>query len=143
MLRHVSALALCMGTLAACQSATAPSRCSGVAEVGELHVVVSSAHGFYDVSLFVGDTLPLVAEVRPEVGASVDIWGGGGCKIHYGEALPAVIEWSSGNVSIATVTSSGLVRGVARGTATITARDASRGISARVEIGVSARAGDP
>lgn len=143
MLRLVSVLALCTGTLAACQSATAPSPCSGVAQEGELRVVVSPAYGFYDMSLFVGDTLPLVAEVRPEVGASVDIWGGGGCKIHYGEALPAVIEWSSGNVSIATVTSSGLVRGVARGTATITARDASRAISARVEIGVWARAGDP
>ena len=38
-------------------------------------------------TIFVGDTLPLVASVRPEVGASVDIWGGGGCKLHYGDAL--------------------------------------------------------
>ena len=144
MLRLVSALALCMGTLAACESATAPAPCSGLAEEGALRLLVEPAYGFYDLGpIFVGDTLPLVASVRPEVGASVDIWGGGGCKIHYGEALPGVIEWSSGNVSILTVTSTGLVRGVARGTATVTARDASRGISTRVEIGVWVRAGDP
>ncbi|HZO19124.1 MAG TPA: Ig-like domain-containing protein [Gemmatimonadaceae bacterium] len=140
MLRVVSALALCMGTLAACESATAPSRCAGVAEVGELHLLVEPAYGFYETgTIFVGDTLPLVASVRPEVGASVDIWGGGGCKLHYGDALPADIEWSSSDVRVATVTSTGLVRGVAGGTATITARDASRGMSKGVEIDVWVR----
>lgn len=145
MLRLVSALALCIGTLAACQSATAPAPCSGLAEKGALRLLVEPAYGFYDLGpIFVGDTLPLVAWVRPEVGSAVDIWGGGGCKILYGDALPAVIEWSSSHVSIATVTSGGLVRGVAGGTATITARDVSRGMSRGVEIAVWVRgAGGP
>lgn len=68
----------------------------------------------------VGATLSLVASPRDQNGS----------------AIAAAISWSSGSTSIATVNSSGVVTGVAPGTAIITA--ASGSVSANTTITVSA-----
>src|SRR5688572_22017544 len=100
---------------------TASDRCSDEGR-GALHVIVRSEYsseGWGEI-VFVGDTVPLFAELRPVVGSSVDVWGSGGCAPDYGDPLPATFEWSSADQRIATVTSSGVVRGVAEGTARVT-----------------------
>jgi hypothetical protein len=122
---------------------TASDRCSDEGR-GALHVIVRpdqyGSDGWGEI-VFVGDTLPLVAELRPVIGSSVDVWGSGGCTPDYGELLPATFEWSSADQRIATVTSSGVVRGVAEGIARVTARDRERGLSGGLDIHVWVRAG--
>jgi len=143
MSRSLSVLVL-FGSLAACDyRITEGDRCDGLAGVGELSVVIRPAYGFagWGEIVFVGDTLPLVASVQPVVGASVDIWGGGGCKTDYGDPVPADIEWSSADVKIATVSSNGVVRATSEGSVRITATDRTRGLSGGVEVAVWVRAG--
>lgn len=122
---------------------TASDRCSDEGR-GELHVIVRpeeySSDGWGE-TVFVGDTMPLVAELRPVVGSSVDVWGSGGCAPDYGDPLPATFEWFSADQRIATVTSSGVVRGVAEGTARVTAKAKERGLSGGLDIYVWVRAG--
>lgn len=121
---------------------TASDRCSDEG-TGELHVIVRpeafSSDGWGE-TVFVGDTLPLIAELRPVVGSSVDVWVSGGCAPDYGDPLPATFEWSSADQRIATVTSSGVVRAVAEGTARVTARARERGLSGGLDIYVWVRA---
>ena len=66
-----------------------------------------------------GNTLRLVAEAFDKDGSVVD---------------GAVFTWSSGNSSVATVDASGLVRGVAEGTATITASSGSAQGTAAITV---------
>jgi hypothetical protein len=121
---------------------TGPDHCSDEG-AGELHVVVRPAPGFLGLGamLFVGDTMPLLADVRPVLGYSVDIWGSGGCAPDYGDSVPATIEWSSADPRIATVSSTGVVRGVADGTVRITARARERGLESWLDVAVWVRAG--
>jgi Bacterial Ig-like domain (group 2) len=148
-MRHMTGVVVaCIGSLAGCyNSVTTPDlTCDAAYPLGELHVVISAAAGFFGTGeiVFVGDTLPLAAEVRPVTGASIDFWGSGTCQTNYGDPVPATIEWSSSDVRIATVSATGVVSGRQRGDATITARAAARNLSASHEIGVWVRgAGGP
>lgn len=143
-MRHRAGVAIaCIAGLVGCQTSTEPDfRCTGSVPVGELRVVIGRAPGFLgsDEIVFVGDTLPLTAQVRPAVGASTDVWGSGGCKTDYGEAVPATIEWSTSDARIATVSATGVVTGRQEGTAVITARDPSRSLATSREIAVWVRA---
>lgn len=145
MRRAVLILTFCVMSLAGCDyDLTGTDRCTGPSSPGELAVIIEPAYGFAswgDPTVFVGDTLPLVATVRPWIGSHTDVWGSGGCKPDFGEPLPATIEWSSSDVRIATVTQNGVVRGVRDGAATISARDATRGLVGGQEVGVWVRAG--
>jgi hypothetical protein len=136
-------LAVCLLSLPGCESPAAPGPCAGMVREGELHVVIGPPYGLfgYGETVFVGDTLSLTAEVRPGVGASIDFWGSGSCRIDYGDPIPAVIEWSSSDTRIATVSAAGVVRGRERGDAIITARAPARNITASREIGVWVRGG--
>lgn len=84
-------------------------------------VVVSPSAG----TIAPGDTLRLTAEAFDEDGRPV---------------LGAEFNWSSGDRSVATVDSSGLVRGVAAGEATITATAGSARGTARIAVASSDRA---
>jgi hypothetical protein len=132
-------------TLAACESSVAPERCAGLVREGELHVVIGPRPGLfgYGESVFVGDTLHLSAEVRPAVGASVDVWGTGGCAIEYGAPISATIEWSSGDPETATVGATGVVTGNQEGQAVITARAPAYSLTSSRTIYVLVRAGGP
>ena len=129
--------------LSACESPAAPERCAGMVREGELHVVIGPRPGTfgYGEIVFVGDTLPLSAEVRPAVGASIDFWGTGACAIDYGDPVPAVIEWSSSDARIATVNAMGVVRGRQEGEVVITARAPALSLSGSREIFVWVRGG--
>ena len=132
----------CIASLVGCETVTeADFRCTGSVPVGELRVVVGLAAGFFgnDDIVFVGDTLPLAAQVRPAVGASIDVWGNGGCKTDFGEPVPATIEWSTSDARIATVSATGVVTGRQEGTVAITARDPSRSLATFHEIAVWVR----
>ena len=149
-MRQIAGVAVaCIASLAGCyNSVTTPDmKCDPYFPLGELHVVISPAAGFVsgiDGVVFVGDTLPLAAEVRPVIGASIDFWGSGTCQTDYGAPVPAAIEWSSSDVRIATVSAVGVVLGRQRGDAIIAARAPARNISASREIGVWVRgAGGP
>jgi hypothetical protein len=128
-------------TLAACESPAAPERCAGLVREGELHVVIGPSPGLfgYGEIVFVGDTLHLSAEVRPAVGASIDFWGSGSCAIDYGDPIAAVIEWSSSDARIATVSGMGVVTGRQEGDVTITARAAAHNLTGSRTIGVWVR----
>lgn len=141
MRRVMGVLGLCLGSLGGCEkTVTFVDPCDEPIVMNELHVVINGAYGFFGIySIAAGDTLPLVAEVRPAIGSSLDFWGSGTCRTDYGDPVPATIEWSSSNVSVATVTSNGLVRGVGTGDATITARAPERGLFARYDISVWVR----
>ena len=144
MRRHASILAFCAVTLAGCDyDLTGTDRCTGPGTPGVLEMIIEPAYGFasWGPMVFVGDTLPLVATVRPWIGSSTDVFGSGGCKPDYGDPVPATIEWSSSDVRIATVTQNGVVRGVREGTATIRARDATRGLMGEQDVPVWVRAG--
>jgi uncharacterized protein YjdB len=108
---------------------------------GELHVVIGPRPGLfgYGEIVFVGDTLPLSAEVRPAVGASIDFWGTGGCAVDYGDPVPATIEWSSSDALTATVNATGVVAGEREGEVVITARAPAQNISGSREISVWVR----
>jgi Bacterial Ig-like domain (group 2) len=128
-------------TLVACENPTEPERCAGMVQEGELHVVIGPRPGLfgYGEIVFVGDTLPLSAEVRPAVGASIDFWGSGSCAIDYGDPIPAAIEWSSADASIATVNATGAVAGKREGEVVITARAPAQNISGSRDIYVWVR----
>ena len=145
MLRRPALVVVCMGILFGCESSTAPERCAGMVREGELHVVIGPAPGTfgYGEIVFVGDSLPLTAEVRPAVGASIDVWGSGSCRIDYGAPIAAAIEWSSSDASIATVNVNGVVRGRQAGDAVITARAPAHNLFGSREIAVWVRAGGP
>lgn len=108
---------------------------------GELHVVIGPRPGpfGYGEAVFVGDTLHLSAEVRPAVGASIDVWGTGSCAVDYGAPIPALIEWSSADARIATVTATGIVTGKQQGEVIVTARAPQQSISGSREIYVWVR----
>ena len=137
----------CIASLVGCDTFTEPDfRCTGSAPVGELRVVIGPEVGLFGVGaiVFVGDTLPLTAEVRPAVGASIDVWGSGGCKTHFGDPVPATIEWSTSDAHIGTVSATGVVTGRQEGAAVITAWDPSRSLATSREIAVWVRgAGGP
>src|SRR5688572_30202042 len=142
-MRHrAGAVIACIASLVGCDTFTEPDfRCTGSVPVGELRVVIGPEVGLFGVGaiVFVGDTLPLAAQVRPAVGASIDVWGSGGCKTDYGEAVPATIEWSTSDARIATVSATGVATGRQEGTVLITARDRSRGLAMSREIAVWVR----
>ena len=141
MLRRAALVVVWTGILVGCESSTAPERCAGIVREGELFVVIGPSTGLfgYGEIVFVGDSLPLTAEVRPAVGASVDVWGSGGCKIDFGDPIPADIEWSSSDARIATVNVNGVVRGLQAGDVTITARAPARNLAGSREIAVWVR----
>ena len=128
-------------TLVACENATEPERCAGMVQEGELHVVIGPRTGpfGYGEIVFVGDTLSLSAEVRPAVGASIDVWGTGSCAIDYGSPIAAAIEWSSSDALTATVNTTGAVAGKRAGEVVITARAPAQNISGSREIAVWVR----
>ena len=142
-MRHRAGVVIaCIASLVGCDTFTEPDfRCTGFVPLGELRVVIGQAAGFFgnDEIVFVGDTLPLTAQVRPAVGASTDVWGSGGCKTDYGEPVPATIEWSTSDARIGTVSATGIVTGRQEGTAVITARDPSRNLATSREIAVWVR----
>lgn len=89
--RAVCLLALCLGVMTGCDyGITGTDRCRDAFTKGELDVVIRPASGFsgFDASVFVGDTLRLVAYVQPITGGYTDVWGSGGCAPEYGEPLP-------------------------------------------------------
>jgi hypothetical protein len=139
-----AAICVCFLALAACESVIEPaSPCEGLVRAGELHVVIGPPVGIFGVneSVFVGDTLALSAEVRPAIGAYVDVWGSGGCKTEYGAVVAATIVWSSEDVQVATVDAGGRVVGRREGTATITARSLTHNLSGNRSVAVWVRAG--
>jgi hypothetical protein len=144
-MRRISGiLTVCIVTLTACESPTEPGRrCEGFVREGELHVVMQPNTGpfGYGETVAIGDTLLLTAEVRPAIGAYIDVWGSGACAIDFGDPVAAVIEWSSSDDRVATVSPTGAVVGRQQGNATITARAAAQGVSASREIGVWIRGG--
>lgn len=143
MRRAVCLVAVCLGVVTGCDfRITGTDRCSDAFPKGELDVVVRPAPGFSGLGeiVFVGDTLPLVARVQPITGGYTDVWGGGGCAPRYGEPLPATIVWSSADARIATVTSTGVVRGVAEGTVRITACAQELGLEGGLDVAVWVRA---
>jgi len=145
MLQRVALVVVGLGILLGCESSTAPEPCAGMVREGELYVVIGPSPGLfgYGEIVFVGDSLPLTAEVRPAVGASIDFWGSGSCKIDFGDPIPADIEWSSSDASIATVSSTGVVRGRQAGDALMTARAPAYSLSGSREIAVWVRGGGP
>ena len=142
-MRHLAGgVIACLASLVGCDTVTEPDfRCTGSVPVGELSVVIGPEVGLFGVGavVFVGDTLPLTAQVRPAVGASIDVWGSGGCKTDFGESVPASIEWSTSDARIATVSATGVVTGRQEGTVLITARDPSRSLATSREIAVWVR----
>ncbi|OLD40215.1 MAG: hypothetical protein AUI57_00425, partial [Candidatus Rokubacteria bacterium 13_1_40CM_2_68_8] len=94
------------------QSATAPLTVSNV-PVASVVVAPSVAN------ILVGDTVQLTATARDSASA-----------VLAGRA----ITWSSSNPSVATVSSSGLTRGIAAGTATISATSEGKSASAAVSV---------
>ena len=146
MLRRSALVIVGMGILFGCESSTAPERCAGIVRGGDLYVVIGPSTGLfgYGEIVFVGDSLPLTAEVRPAVGASIDFWESGSCRIDYGDPIAASIEWSSSDARIATVNVNGVVRGLQAGDVTITARAPARNLAGSREIAVWVRgAGGP
>lgn len=141
MLRRVALGVVGMGILMGCENSTAPERCAGMVREGDLYVVIGPSTGLfgYGEIVFVGDSLPLTAEVRPAVGASIDFWGSGSCRIDYGDPVAASIEWSSSDARIATVNMNGVVRGLQAGDVTITARAPARNLAGSREIAVWVR----
>ena len=99
------ALALAIATL------TVPALAETAPKAGKVKTVVTLSHSG-TVTLNVGDALQLGATVTPE----------------------APVTWTSKKAKVATVDASGLVRAVAEGTATITAK--AGGKSAKVKIKV-------
>lgn len=145
MLQRLAIVVIGTGVLMGCESSTAPERCAGMVREGELHVVIGRAPGTfgYGEIVFVGDSLPLTAEVRPAVGASIDFWGSGSCRIDYGDPIAAAIEWSSSDDRIASVNVNGIVRGRQAGDAVITARAPAHSLSGSRTVAVWVRAGGP
>lgn len=144
MRRAVWLVAVCLGVVTGCDSRiTGTDRCRDAFTTGQLDVVVRPAPGFsgFGEIVFVGDTLPLVAQVQPITGGYTDIWGGGGCAPQYGEPLPATIVWSSADPRIATVTTAGVVRGASEGTVRITARAQEQALDGWLDVAVWVRAG--
>ena len=144
MRRAVCLVTVCLGIATGCDSRiTGTDRCRDAFPKGELDVVVRPVPGFsgFGEIVFVGDTLPLVAHVQPITAGYTDIWGGSGCAPQYGEPLPATIVWSSADPRIATVTTAGVVRGVAEGTVRITARAQEQQLQGGVDVAVWVRAG--
>ena len=90
----------------------------------------------YGAAVAVGDTLELTAEVRPLVGGMIDIYGTDECHPVYGDPVPTSVEWYSFDERIATVSATGVVRGLAAGDVIITAEAPSRRISAARKIRV-------
>lgn len=122
---------------------TGSDRCSDAGPTGHLEVVVRPATGStgFGAIVFVNDTLPLLAEVRAIVGWSTDVWGSGGCAPSYGDAVPSTIQWSSADPRLATVSASGVVRGVAEGTVRINARAQQQALEGGIDVAVWVRAG--
>jgi hypothetical protein len=122
---------------------TGLDRCSDGGPTGHLELVVRPAPGFagHGALVFVGDTLPLVAEVRRLLSWSTDVWGGGGCTPSYGDPEPATIEWWSAQGAIATVTATGVVRPVSEGTVRISARAKEQSLVGGLDVVVWVRAG--
>jgi Big-like domain-containing protein len=144
MRQTVGVVAACIVSLTGCYTLAEPDfKCDPIEPVGALHVVISPDVGpfGYGETVSVGDTLRLTAEVRPVAGASIDVWGSGGCRTDYGAPIPAAIEWSSSDTHVATVSAAGVVFGHQRGNAIITARAPARNITASREIGVWVRGG--
>jgi hypothetical protein len=143
-MRHVICAVAVSAILAGCDyNITGADRCSDAGPTGQLEVVVRPAPGFvgFGAVVFVGDTMPLVAEVRPVTGWYTDIWGSGGCAPRYGDALAATIQWSSADSRIASVSATGVVRGVAEGTVRIAAHAQEHGMDGGLDVAVWVRSG--
>ena len=76
MRRVAGTLAVCMVGIVACDSATEPDPCAGVARVGELELFIGSTTGVFEEGeiALVGDTLALFAEVSEVLGVSAGVW---------------------------------------------------------------------
>lgn len=140
MRRVAGTLAVCMVGIVACDSATEPDPCAGVARVGELELFIGSTTGVFEEGeiVLVGDTLALFAEVSEVLGVSAGVWGSGLCEVEYGPPIQAAIEWSSSDGRVATVSATGRVVGQAPGHAIISARAPALAVSASREIEVRA-----
>jgi hypothetical protein len=90
------------------------------------------------VSLEVGESLQLTARVRPVVGGSTNVWGGG-CNFEYGDPVLATFDWSSSADEVAAVDARGLVVARGPGTVEITALATSHGLQDRLGIWVMPR----
>ncbi len=144
---HRNAIAVvCIAVLAGCDLKIEPEllfACEPREPLGTLSVEISLAPGssgpFWTV--FVGDTIPLIAHVRPVVGGTIDLMGS--CNAVHGDPITVDIEWYSFDPRLATVSAAGVVTGVAPGRVAITARVPLRGAGASHRIEVLARDGEP
>ena len=136
MRRFAATLAVCMLGIAACDNATEPDPCAGVARVGAFDLFIGSTTGTLGDSevVLVGDTLALFAEASEVMGVSTV--PGGLCEVDYGPPIQAAIEWSSSDDRVATVSATGLVVGRAPGKAIIRARAPVLSVSASHEVEV-------
>jgi hypothetical protein len=132
-------------SLAACVEITAPDlfACEPAEPIGSLRVTIVTTPSFVgsEELVFVGDTLPLTAEVRPVVGGVIDAFETGRCYAHYGDPVRAAIEWWSSDDRIATVSAAGVVTGRSPGDVQIAARVPLQSISSSRRIGVRVRGG--
>ena len=86
------------------------------------------------VTIAVGESLQLTAVVRPVSGGMMDLESG--CNPLYGEAVPAVIHWFSSDPRIATVSATGVVMGLAPGSAIVRAHAPFRFASTSLRVSV-------
>jgi hypothetical protein len=137
---HRNAITIgCVAVFAGCDLKIQPEvlfACEPREPIGTLRVEITVAPGSSGPfrTVFVGDTIPLIAHVRPVVGGTNDLMGS--CNPVYGDRIPVDIDWYSFDPRLATVSAAGIVTGVAPGRVTITAsvplRDA--GASHRIEV---------
>jgi hypothetical protein len=147
MRRLLATLAIYTIGIAACDHrATEPDPCAGVAQEGEFEIAILSTAGTSATgdTIFVGDTIALIAYVSEVLSVSPGLGGIGLCEVEYGPPIAAAIEWSSSNALVATVSATGVVAGRERGNAVISARVPALGLAASREIAVWVRgAGSP
>jgi Bacterial Ig-like domain (group 2) len=127
-----AAMAACLAMIVACDNPTEPDVCAGTPPAGTIEVRITADRD----TIVVGDSLRLLAEVS-EVESVRN--GGELCWVSYGGLIETPIEWSSSNPRVATASSRGLVGvvvGLERGNATITARATSLGSSATYNVAV-------
>lgn len=99
-------------------TASVDGRFSASCDINVISDITSITLNKSEISLKKGDEFTLVATLSPEDATNKDI------------------EWSSDNEEVVTVSSDGVLKTVANGTATITAKNPSSGISAKCNVTV-------